>query len=47
MSIVAHGMSAYPGASWYSRRAESFRDEAAAAEHRSVSEMPVRIRHAG
>ncbi len=45
MSIVAHGMSAYPGASWYSRRAEGFAADAAA-EHQDVSEMPVRIRHA-
>lgn len=45
MSIVAHGVTASPGASWYSRRTEDSRHDAAAAEHRSVSEMPVRIRH--
>ena len=44
MSIVAHGVTAFPGADWYSRHAESYRDDTEAGEHKSVSEMPVRIR---
>ena len=47
MSIVAHGVTAFPGASWYSGHAETYRHDVGAAEHQSVSEMPVRIRHAG
>ncbi len=45
MSILAHGVTAFPGASWYSRHTEGYRHVAEAAEHRSVPEMPVRIRH--
>ncbi len=45
LSVVAHGVTAYPGSVWYSRHAESIDQEAA--EHQDVVEMPVRIRHAG
>ena len=41
-SILAHGMTAYPAALWYSRRTGQARQ---AAEHTPVPEMPVRIRH--
>lgn len=43
MSVVAHGASAWPGACWYARHAESF--DAAEAERMEVGEMPVRVRH--
>ncbi len=46
MSVVAHGVTASPGAEWYSRHSEEYRDDAESAEHQQVSEMPVRIRHA-
>ncbi len=45
MSIVAHGVTAFPGAGWYARHTESYRHVAGAAEHQAVAEMPVRIRH--
>ncbi len=44
LSILAHGVTASPGATWYSQHTESYRHEKAAAEHQSVAEMPVRIR---
>ncbi len=43
-SVVAHGVTAYPGSVWYSRHTESLHREAE--EHREVDEMRVRIRHA-
>jgi NhaP-type Na+/H+ or K+/H+ antiporter len=45
LSVVAHGVTAYPGSLWYSRHAEGLHESAA--ERRDVAEMPVRIRHAG
>lgn len=45
LSVVAHGVTAYPGSVWYSRHAETLHESAA--EHKHVTEMPVRIRHAG
>ncbi len=44
LSVVAHGVSAYPGSVWYSRHADGLHREAE--EHRQVDEMRVRIRHA-
>ena len=44
-SVVLHGLTAYPGAVWYSRHAETFKDDEDAVEHEDVSEMRVRIRH--
>lgn len=44
LSVFLHGLTAYPGAIWYSRHSESFKDEDAV-EHEKVSEMRVRIRH--
>ncbi len=47
LSVVAHGVTASPGAEWYARHTEGYkRDDEAAPEHMSVPEMPVRIRHA-
>ncbi len=46
LSVFAHGVTAFPGANWYSRHTEGFKDDNAAGEHKSVSEMPVRIPHA-
>lgn len=43
LSIVAHGMTAYPAAGWYARRMEG-RTEEEACEHRAVAEMPLRMR---
>ncbi len=45
MSIFAHGVTAFPAADWYSRHTEGYRHEPEAAEHQSVDEMPVRLRH--
>ncbi len=45
MSVIAHGLTAVPGASWYARRASSFGGESSVEEHMEVAEMPVRIRH--
>ncbi len=44
LSVLLHGITAYPGANWYSRHAETFKDDEAE-EHRDVAEMRVRIRH--
>ncbi len=42
-SVVAHGVTSYPGSVWYSRHAEGLHEHAE--EHKDVAEMPVRIRH--
>ena len=44
LSVVAHGVTAHPGAVWYSRHAEGLHE--AAEEKKEVAEMPVRVRHA-
>lgn len=46
LSVILHGLTAYPGALWYSRLSETFKGEQAV-EHEKVSEMRVRIRHDG
>ncbi len=43
LSVFAHGASAYPGASWYAARTQPKDEGDSRAEHRPVSEMPVRI----
>ncbi len=43
LSVVAHGVTAYPGSVWYSRHTEGMHRQAQ--EHREVEEMRVRIRH--
>jgi len=43
LSILAHGLTAYPASVWYSRRMKRYGD--AAGEHAAVGEMPVRARH--
>jgi NhaP-type Na+/H+ or K+/H+ antiporter len=43
LSILAHGVTAYPGALWYARRLEHEASEMA--EHAQVAEMPVRLPH--
>lgn len=45
LSVLAHGTTAWPASRWYSRHVESF--DRREAEHRQVSEMPVRVRHGG
>ena len=45
LSIIAHGMSAYPAAKRYAARTESLKAQPGAAEHMEVSEMPVRVKH--
>ncbi len=42
LSVVAHGVSASPGATWYSTHSETYQKDSM--EHQDVSEMPVRIR---
>ncbi len=42
-SIFAHGLTAYPGAKWYSRRVQRFGQKPGAGETLPVSEMPVRL----
>ncbi len=44
LSVVAHGVSASPGVSWYSTHSETYNEDST--ENQEVSEMPVRIRHA-
>jgi NhaP-type Na+/H+ or K+/H+ antiporter len=46
LSVFAHGLTAWPASIWYARCA---RDDMArdAAEHRPVTEMPVRLPHPG
>ena len=46
LSVLLHGITAYPGATWYSKHSETF-DEEKAMELQPVSEMRVRIRHEG
>lgn len=43
MSIVAHGLTAIPGATWYARHADKMRDELDAPELQLTSEMPLRL----
>lgn len=43
ISIFAHGLTAYPGAKWYGRRVERFRQKPGVGETLPVSEMPVRL----
>jgi NhaP-type Na+/H+ or K+/H+ antiporter len=43
MSVFAHGLSAYPGAKWYARRAEKMKDQPDMPELAPVTEMPVRL----
>jgi NhaP-type Na+/H+ or K+/H+ antiporter len=43
LSVVAHGITAYPGALWYARRLE--REPRDMAEYAPVVEMPVRLPH--
>ena len=45
LSTLLHGVTAYPLARHYGERLEAARDQADE-EHRPVSELPVRIRHA-
>lgn len=47
LSVFAHGLTAYPGASWYARRAAAMEEEGGTVEHLPASEMPVRISSAG
>ena len=42
MSVVAHGITAFPGAGWYSRRLEAL-DHEDMAEHQPVPEMHVEL----
>jgi NhaP-type Na+/H+ or K+/H+ antiporter len=44
LSVLAHGVTAYPGVKWYSRHSETLPAEEAP-EHQDVEEMPVRVRH--
>ncbi|MEM7586614.1 MAG: cation:proton antiporter [Acidobacteriota bacterium] len=44
LSVIAHGVSAFPGVEWYSAHSETY--DATSGEHQDVAEMPVRIRHA-
>jgi NhaP-type Na+/H+ or K+/H+ antiporter len=46
LSVFAHGVTAYPGAKWYERQVEKIKHEKDVAEHRDVTEMPVRLPHA-
>lgn len=45
MSIVAHGMTANPGASWYSKRTGAGSGSVEIPEQQEVGEMRVRVRH--
>lgn len=45
LSVVAHGVTAYPGAGWYSRQLGEADEDETMAEHHEVPEMRVRIRH--
>ena len=45
LSVLAHGVTAYPGAKWYARCSGTL-DSEEAPEHQQVTEMPVRTRHA-
>ena len=45
MSVLAHSLSAWPGANWYAARAEEMRGEPNVAELIPVAEMPVRLPH--
>jgi NhaP-type Na+/H+ or K+/H+ antiporter len=47
LSVFAHGVTAYPGAKWYERQVAKIKHEKDVAEHRDVTEMPVRLPHAG
>jgi NhaP-type Na+/H+ or K+/H+ antiporter len=44
VSIVAHGLTAIPGAAWYARHADTMRDEPDIPELQPTSEMPLRFR---
>jgi NhaP-type Na+/H+ or K+/H+ antiporter len=47
LSVFAHGVTAYPGAKWYERQVAKIKPEKKdVAEHRDVTEMPVRLPHA-
>jgi NhaP-type Na+/H+ or K+/H+ antiporter len=43
MSVVAHGLTAWPGARWYAARSEVMTAEDGVAELKPVTEMPVRL----
>ncbi len=43
VSIVAHGLTAIPGATWYARHADKMRDEPDTPELQLTSEMPLRL----
>lgn len=47
LSVFAHGVTAYPGAKWYERQVAKIKHEKDAAEHRDVTEMPVRLPGSG
>jgi NhaP-type Na+/H+ or K+/H+ antiporter len=44
-SVFLHGVTSHAGASWYASRMEAMKGEGEMEEHRSVTEMPVRIPH--
>lgn len=43
MSIVAHGLTAIPGAAWYARHADTMRDKPDTPELQPTSEVPLRF----
>ena len=43
-SVIAHGVTAHPGAVWYSEHTETLDEDAE--ENKEVATMPVRVRHA-
>ena len=47
LSVVAHGVSAFPAANWYARHIERTKSVPGAAEHMPVTEMPVRLPYTG
>jgi NhaP-type Na+/H+ or K+/H+ antiporter len=47
LSVFLHGATAWPGVRWYGAWAEGMRDQPAMPEMKTVSEMPVRLRHEG
>ncbi len=44
VSILAHGLTAIPGAAWYARHADTMRNEPNIPELQPTSEMPLRFR---
>lgn len=45
LSVIAHGVSANPGASWYAARTVGSGERSDFPEHKKVGEMRVRVRH--